>query len=227
MTQEFSIISPADGSVVATRKYASDAHISSILEQANAAKKEWQNQSVSTRSDILHRFISVFSGKSDEISKAISRQMGRPIRFGPGEVAGVAERATKMLAVGETALAPQYHETEDTIERYIEREPLGTIFIIAPWNYPFLTVINSLIPALLAGNSVIIKHSSYTALCAEILVDCLLEAGLPEGVCQYLHLEVLRQRSCYQRLKLMVLFSPGLWLLGNVWKQQPQGVLFL
>lgn len=188
MNEEFSIISPADGHIVATRRYATIENINNVLEKAATATCLWRAVDMDSRAEILSHFITVFENKRKEIAKSITLQMGRPICFSPGEVSGVAARATKMIELGKKALAPQYHETEDQIERYIEREALGTLLIIAPWNYPFLTVINSLIPALLSGNSVIIKHSQFTALCAEILVECLTEAGLPEGVCQYLHL---------------------------------------
>jgi len=188
MTNTFSIISPEDGRVVATRPYHSSNDIQAALEKTRLSNKSWQQQKVAHRHEILQRFAQIIDRKRTEISNSITAQMGRPIRFSPGEVSGVIERATKMLEIGTTALQAQHHEHDGDIERYITRVPLGTILIIAPWNYPFLTIINSLIPALLSGNTVLLKHSQSTALCAEILVECLEEAGLPKGVCQYLHM---------------------------------------
>ena len=114
--------------------------------------------------------------------------MGRPIRYGAGEVSGFEERANYMIEVSDKALAPIEVGDKPGFQRYIKREPLGLAFVIAPWNYPFLTAINAIMPAILAGNAVILKHSAQTPLCAERIVEAFLSAGLPEGVIQYLHL---------------------------------------
>ncbi|MBL4603987.1 MAG: aldehyde dehydrogenase family protein [Emcibacteraceae bacterium] len=188
MSNNFSIISPNDGQTIATREYANATIVNETIGRAKLNIRDWHSLEFEERLKILKLFIKIFESKKDIIAASITEQMGRPIRFTPGEVAGVVDRANKMLSIGATALKKLQHENDGNIERYIEREPLGTLLIVAPWNYPFLTVINSLIPALLAGNSVIIKHSPYTALCAETLVECLLKAGLPSGICQFLHL---------------------------------------
>jgi acyl-CoA reductase-like NAD-dependent aldehyde dehydrogenase len=73
--------------------------------------------------------------------------------------------------------------------RFIRREPLGVVFTVAAWNYPYLIAVNSVVPALLAGNAVILKHSAQTPLCAERFAECFAAAGLPPGVFQVLHLE--------------------------------------
>lgn len=201
MTTHFTITSPADGQPVATLKYHSDADIENGIQTARHTQKQWASIPLQARHEILSRLPAIFEEKRDTIAKAISRQIGRPIRFCPGEVSGVIERTEKMLEIGQTALVPQAHSTDGQTERYITRRPLGVLLVIAPWNYPFLTVINSLIPALLSGNSVLLKHSQASALSAEIMIECLLEAGVPAGVCQFLHLrgkdtEKLLRLSC-------------------------------
>jgi len=93
-----------------------------------------------------------------------------------------------MISIAESSLATVQLEEKEGFVRYIKREALGVVFVIAPWNFPYMTAINAIMPALMAGNSVILKHSAQTPLCAERLAQAFAEAGLPEGVFQYLHL---------------------------------------
>src|SRR3989454_9857905 len=114
--------------------------------------------------------------------------MGRPIRFAPSEVRGTLERARYMTGVAATALADVDPGPKSGFRRFIRREPLGVVFTVAAWNYPYLIAVNSVVPALMAGNAVVLKHSAQTPLCAERFAECFREAGLPEGVFQVLHL---------------------------------------
>ena len=114
--------------------------------------------------------------------------MGRPISQAPGEVAGFEERARHMIEIADSALADLKPTEKDGFTRFIRREPLGVVFVVAPWNFPYLTSVNAIMPALLAGNAVVLKHSAQTPLCAERLQQAFSDAGLPDGVFQYLHL---------------------------------------
>ena len=137
--------------------------------------------------EICGRAIDVFVGNKSAVAEELTWQMGRPIAYAPGEVAGVEERGRYMISVAEEALAPEAIEQKAGFDRYIRHEPVGVVFVVAPWNYPYLTSVNAIIPALLAGNSVVLKHSVQTPLCAERYAQALQQAGLPEGVFQYLH----------------------------------------
>ena len=114
--------------------------------------------------------------------------MGRPIAYAAGEINGFEERARHMIAAAPEALQDIPAEEIDGFTRFIRREALGVVFVVAPWNYPWLTSVNSIIPALMAGNAVILKHSAQTPLVAERYAEAFAEAGLPTGVFQYLHL---------------------------------------
>ena len=103
----------------------------------------------------------------DEIPAELAWQMGRPIRYGAGELRGFAERARYMIAIAAEALAPVEPEPKEGFRRLIAREPLGLVLTIAPWNYPYLTAVNSVVPALMAGNAVLLKHSAQTLLVGE------------------------------------------------------------
>jgi len=183
----FQTTSPVDGSVYVERAYASDAEIANALRKARDAQAGWRMMEVSERAALLSSAVDSFVANREDISLELTWQMGRPIAFAPGEVGGFEERARYMISVAEGALAPEQVEPKPGFERYIRHEPLGVVFVVAPWNYPYLTSVNAIVPALLAGNTVILKHSVQTPLCAERYAQIFEEAGLPDGVFQYLH----------------------------------------
>jgi acyl-CoA reductase-like NAD-dependent aldehyde dehydrogenase len=140
------------------------------------------------RCAILTKAIDAFVAKTDDIAAEITWQMGRPIRYTPGEVRGFEERARYMLNAAPQALVAIQPAEKAGFSRQIKRVPLGVIVVVAPWNYPYLTAVNAVIPALIAGNTVVLKHSHQTPLCAERFLEAFVNAGVPAGVFQYLHL---------------------------------------
>ena len=152
------------------------------------SQKEWKTVPVKERIPYIDRFIKAFVEDTERISTELAWQMGRPVRFGPGEVNGTKERATGMLDLAESSLADIFVAEKEGFHRFIRREPLGTVFVVPAWNYPYLIAINSIVPALLAGNSVVLKHSAQTPLVAERFADAFKKAGLPDGLFQVLHL---------------------------------------
>jgi len=111
--------------------------------------------------------------------------MGRPIRYG-GEFGGFNERASYMAQIAKEALQPIIVEESDGFERRIEREPHGVVLVIAPWNYPYMTAINTVAPALIAGNAVILKHATQTLLVGESMEKAFVEAGVPADIYMFL-----------------------------------------
>lgn len=183
--------SPVDGRIYVERPYADEKTIAQTLVNARKTQLAWKNTPLEMREMILTRFVDLMLQDSAVVAEEITWQMGRPISQTPGELKGMAERAHYMIAQAKETLAPirDRSHAHPNIETYIQRVPVGVVFVIAPWNYPYLTAINTLIPALMAGNTVIMKHSSQTPLCAERFAYYLAIAGLPEGVFQYLHLQ--------------------------------------
>jgi acyl-CoA reductase-like NAD-dependent aldehyde dehydrogenase len=181
-------ISPIDGLVYVERPFASAREIESSLKRAMEAQRAWRSVSVADRARILLKFCEEFEKRSEEIALELTWQMGRPIRFAPNEVRGTLERARYMIEIAESALADLDTGPKQGFKRFIRREPLGVVFTIAAWNYPYLIAVNSVVPALMAGNSVILKHSAQTPLCAERFAECLSAAGLPDGLFHALHL---------------------------------------
>lgn len=180
--------SPIDDSIYVTRDLASNDQIKSALELAKKAQKKWCTTSIKERQVICQKMVDAFVANKDEIAEQLCWMMGRPIRYAAGEVDGMEERARFMIDVAQQSLADLVISEKPGFKRYIKREPLGVAFIVAPWNYPYLTSINAIIPAIMSGNSVVLKHSAQTPLCAEQLAKAFDEAGLPQGVFQYLHL---------------------------------------
>lgn len=187
MTQELITISPIDGREVVRRAYANDAQIAQALAQAQSAQVAWQALGVAERGRMVSAAVDRFVAAKDEIARAITIQMGRPLRYTPGEVAGFEARARHMISIADAALAPVRVPEQAGFTRFISREPIGVALTVAPWNYPLLTAVNSIVPALMAGNTVILKHSDQTPLCAELMDRAFRDAGVPKGVFQYLH----------------------------------------
>jgi acyl-CoA reductase-like NAD-dependent aldehyde dehydrogenase len=181
-------VSPVDGRVYVERSLAAAAAIDQALDAARLAQQQWRRVPVAERGAILTRFCNAFETHATAIAEELSWQMGRPIRYAPSEVRGTLERARHMIAIAPAALADIDVGPKPGFRRFLRREPLGVVFTVAAWNYPYLIAVNSVVPALLAGNTVVLKHSAQTPLCAERFAQCLEEAGLPAGVFQALHL---------------------------------------
>jgi acyl-CoA reductase-like NAD-dependent aldehyde dehydrogenase len=182
------VISPIDNSIYAERPLAKPADLERALDLARKAQRAWRSVPLADRTHILTRFCDLFEAKRDEIALELTWQMGRPSRYAPNEVRGTLERARHMIAIAPSALADLDAGPKEHFKRFIRREPLGVVLTIAAWNYPYLIAVNSVVPALMAGNAVVLKHSAQTPLCAERFATALQEAGLPHGVFQALHM---------------------------------------
>jgi acyl-CoA reductase-like NAD-dependent aldehyde dehydrogenase len=181
-------ISPVDGSVYAQRTAATAAQIDQTLQRARAAQPQWREVPIAERAAIIECFCGEFEQRGAQIASELTWQMGRPIRFAASEVRGTLERARYMTGVAAAALAAVDPGPKAGFRRFIRREPLGVVFTVAAWNYPYLIAVNSVVPALMAGNAVVLKHSAQTPLCAEAFAECFAAAGLPAGLFQVLHL---------------------------------------
>ncbi len=188
MSEPFKIYSPIDNSIYAERHFATQHDIQHALAQAERVQRSWQTTPLVKREQHCINAVNALIANQSVLAEELCWQMGRPIRYAANEIAGFAERAHTMIACAQAALAPLYLPEKIGFVRYIQREPLGIVLVIAPWNYPYLTAVNSIIPALMAGNVVLLKHSAQTALVAERLAEAFASAGLPQGVFQYLHL---------------------------------------
>lgn len=188
MTETFNIVSPVDGSIYAERPLADRTAALDAVARGAAAQHAWRETPLAQRQQMLSAAVEQLLAERDAVAKELAWQMGRPVSQGGAEADGFAERAHYMIDAAPAALADIDPGAKAGLRRYIRREPIGVVFTIVPWNFPYMTAVNTVWPALLAGNAVILKHAQQTALCAERLARLLAEAGLPEGVFQALHL---------------------------------------
>ncbi len=185
MTETVQIISPVDGSIFATRQTLDGVAIAAAVTRAKAAQRAWRQVPVAERMTAVGRMVDALLAMNDEIVPELAWQMGRPVRFG-AEKRGVEERSRYMLSIAEATLAPSMRPDKEGFVRYIAHDPLGLVLVIAPWNYPYLTASNCIIPALVAGNAVMLKHASQTLLAGERFAAAARAANLPEGLFQNL-----------------------------------------
>jgi len=189
MPQIQQTISPIDGSVYVERELASAEAIEQTLKQAVDAQHHWRQVPIAERIDICAKMVDYLVRNADSYAEQLTWQMGRPIKYTPFEITGgFKERADYMMSIAQANLADIQVEPADGFQRFIRREPLGVVLVLAPWNYPYLTAVNSIIPAILSGNCVILKHSDQTPLVSEHFAEAFENAGLPQGVFQYLHM---------------------------------------
>lgn len=189
MTSTIQLISPVDGRVYAERQLVDAAQLEQALVAAATAQAQWKRRPLNERAAFCSAAVDAMLAMKEQIVPELAWQMGRPVRYGAGELRGFEERARHMIAIAPDALAAVEPAPIAGFERYIKREPLGTVLVVAPWNYPYLTAVNTIIPALMAGNAVILKHASQTLLVGERFAEAFRRANLPPGLFQNLLLD--------------------------------------
>jgi acyl-CoA reductase-like NAD-dependent aldehyde dehydrogenase len=183
-------VTPVDGSVYVERELAGAQAIESALDAAVRAQAGWRRVPIAERAAIVRRMVEWCVARADELGAELAWQMGRPRAQSPNEIRrGFQERALYLCSIAEEALADVTLGRKEGFERFIRREPHGVVLVIAPWNYPWLTSVNAVVPALLAGNSVILKMAAQTPLVAERYSQAFGAAGLPPDVFQFLHMD--------------------------------------
>ena len=188
MGQTLNCISPIDGSVYASRETLSRDEGFATASAARAAQKAWAARPLQERIDLVMAGVAAVGAMNDEIVPELAHMMGRPVRYG-GEFGGFNERSSYMAQIAETALADIEVGEDEDFKRYIKRIPHGVVFIVAPWNYPYMTAVNTLAPALIAGNTVVLKHATQTLLVGERIAAAFHSAGVPTYVFQNVFLD--------------------------------------
>ncbi|WP_028955182.1 aldehyde dehydrogenase family protein [Sulfitobacter sp. 20_GPM-1509m] len=181
-------ISPIDGSVYAERTPLGASDAAAAVARAKAAQAPWAARPLAERIALVQDGVARVGAMNDAIVPELAHQMGRPVRYG-GEFGGFNERATYMADIAQDALADLVIEDSDTFRRVIKRVPHGVVLVVAPWNYPYMTAINTVAPALIAGNTVMLKHASQTPLVGERMAEAFHAAGIPDDVFQNVFLD--------------------------------------
>jgi len=159
----------------------SDAAIEKALSRARIAQREWAAVPLSDRKQKMLDFLEAMKAQNVEIVPELALQMGRPIRYG-GELLSFEERVRALVDLADESLAPYIPAERAGFRRLVKRVPAGLVLVIAPWNYPYLTAVNTIVPALLAGNAVLLKHAAQTLLVGDRFQDAMSRAGLPDGL---------------------------------------------
>jgi len=178
---EIICISPIDGEIFAKRNTLSLKDAKDKVQLLRAAQKAWSARPLAERISLVMEGVDAVGKMDDQIVPELAQMMGRPIRYG-GEFGGFKERAQYMSEIAEEALQDIEISNDSSFKRYIRRIPHGLVFVVAPWNYPYMTAINTIAPALIAGNVVALKHATQTLLVGERLVDAFISVGIPEDV---------------------------------------------
>ena len=178
---EIICISPIDGEIFAKRNTLSLKDAKDKVQLLRAAQKAWSARPLAERVSLVMEGVDAVGKMDDQIVPELAQMMGRPIRYG-GEFGGFKERAQYMSEIAEQALQDIEISNDSSFKRYIKRIPHGLVFVVAPWNYPYMTAINTIAPALIAGNVVALKHATQTLLVGERLVDAFISVGIPEDV---------------------------------------------
>ncbi len=181
-------ISPIDGTVFAEREALSREAARQAADRARAAQADWAARPLHERIELVRAGIAAVGAMNDEIVPELAQMMGRPVRYG-GEFGGFEERGSHMASIAEEALADIAVGEDATVKRYIKRLPHGVVLVVAPWNYPYMTAINTLAPALIAGNCVLLKHATQTLLVGERMARAFHSVGVPEAVFQNVFLD--------------------------------------
>jgi len=181
------IVSPIDGQAVYTFERLDEAQALERLERAEDAQRGWVDVSLSRRIEICRGMLERYAEFEGDYSEQITRMMGKPLAQARGEFRGPMRQRTEALCeLAREALADDRLPDKGDLRRFVRREPVGTVLDIAAWNYPLIIPINVIMPAVLAGNAVVVKHSHQTALVADQLEHCFTAAGAPSGLVQAL-----------------------------------------
>jgi acyl-CoA reductase-like NAD-dependent aldehyde dehydrogenase len=183
------IDNPFTGEVAVRIEQTDSATLGQTLDRAKVASKAIAAMSVEERVALCDRALAKFEARKEEIAQDITRQMGKPLSQAIGEVGGMAGRWRHMQSIAKVGLADVVLEPKDNFERRIAKAPLGVVLDLPAWNYPLLTAVNAVIPAVLAGNAVIVKHSPRTPLCAMHFARAFEEAGAPPGTVSAIFLD--------------------------------------
>ena len=188
MSVRFQTISPVDGKILLEREYINGDQLEKTLCKSMQAFQQWRNTPLLKRTEGIAAFVAALMQDKETHARNLTLQMGRPITQTPWELNGFETRAKSLLEQASMALEDIPAPTEMRhFKRFIRREPLGICLVLSPWNYPYLTAVNAIVAALVAGNVVLLKHAEQTPLCAEALTAAAHLAGLPSGVFQHIH----------------------------------------
>ena len=181
-------INPYNGESLASYETISDEAVEAKIQTAHTAYLSWKNTSFQERKDLCYKLAAVMREEQKELGEMQTHEMGMLYSSSYAWVESTAQLIEWMADNAEVVLGEKPYESEGIswVEFYT---PLGVIYGIGPWNFPFNQVLRAAVPNILAGNTTVYKHSSDVPMCAEKIEQLFLKAGFPEGVYQNLFIK--------------------------------------
>ncbi len=174
-------VNPATGQVEKEFPVMTDERIEEILQQADAAFRQWKQTPFADRATLLKKVASLMRERKEELAKLCTIEMGKVLNQGVGEVELCAAIFDYYAENGEKFMADAPLETPKG-KAFVAYEPLGVLLSVQPWNFPFYQVTRSAAPHIMAGNTYVLKHSSNVPQCADAIDQLFRDAGAPAGV---------------------------------------------
>ena len=187
----FRSINPADGNTLGEFDACTDAELEAALAAAAAEAPRWRQQALAERAALVRRAADVVRQRAEELARLMTLEMGKPIREARAEIEKCAWVCEYYAGEGAAFLADEPVES-DAGRSFIAWQPLGTVLAVMPWNFPFWQVFRFAAPALVAGNTGLLKHASNVPQCALAIEDVFADAGFPTGVFRTLMIESSR-----------------------------------
>ena len=182
MPARYTLINPATEAPLCEIAYTTAAELDAVVARARAAQRAWRRAPVAERVRAVGQVVPAFRAMADQVALDITRQMGKPLQQAKNEIGTMIDRAETMCRLAEAALADEPLPPKAGFERFIRHEPLGVVLDVAAWNYPLLIAVNVIVPALLAGNAVLVKHARLTPLCGAHFADAFARTEVPAGL---------------------------------------------
>ncbi len=180
---------PTTEEVLKTFKEVSSTELEKKLSLASKSFESWKKTSFKERATLMKKLGEYLRSHTEEFSKLQMFEMGKTVKSGSVDIPKCADICDYYADNIETILAPEILHT-DKKDQYVEFDPLGVVLAIMPWNFPFRQVYRGAVPAIMAGNTVLLKHASNVPQCAEAIEESFRASGFPEGVFQNLFLPV-------------------------------------
>lgn len=179
----FQVLSPVDGSVIAEFRELTVSEVDEAVQRARAAFPLWRDMPVRERAKLLWRFADLIEQNHEELARLDSLSMGKAIRDSLVEARRAADDARFWAGAADKVFGRELADVKGRLT-YTRHEPLGVYGVITPWNAPTISFVNRSVPALAAGNAVVIKPSELSPLSAMRLAELVAESGMPEGIVQ-------------------------------------------
>ena len=184
----FKSINPFSGETMSEHKVLTNVQVNQKLELAERAFKNWRNTSFQERADKMKKLANILREKKEELGLLLTNEMGKIISESIAEVEKSAGNCDFYAENAEKMLKDEHYDTP--FKSMSVYDPMGAVFAIMPWNYPFWQVLRYAAPAIMGGNVSVLKHSKNVIGCAEAIENAFLEAGFPKGVFQQITIEV-------------------------------------